>query len=253
MAKGRDCRRDLCVDKGARFNDNVSHNFWVLDVLFSFRKPTRSTFSIRVSKYLFSTGVLLHILFVWQVDHAQAYSASFVHVFCFCKYPSFCPTVMKKNQRVAREPGLFKRSPQQRAPGSPWPVPRLLSPMTVPEETKEIPHRSSWFIHFSFFVYYPSTSFLFQSLPACWLCIACPLPCMRLEPEKRNEKVRCSAGMHVRGQASMLLVVAAWSHNRGQPPTTPLGHDHRLFDLVWESWLWKAMIFCSISVCCQDT
>ena len=40
--------------------------------------------------------------------------------------------------------------------------------------------------------------------------MACPLPCMRLEPEKRNEKVRCSAGMHV------VRPPCSWSWPRGR-------------------------------------
>ena len=48
--------------------------------------------------------------------------------------------------------------------------------------------------------------------------MACPLPCMRLEPEQRNEK---AGAVLVCGQASTLLVVAAWSHNRGHPPLHP--------------------------------
>ena len=159
---------------------------------------------------IFSALVFSSISYLCDRWITRKHTAPLFYMFSVFANPSFCPTFMKKNQRVAREPGLLKRSPQQRAPGSPWLVPRLLSPTTVPEETKEIPHRSSWFIHFSFFVFYPSTSFLFQSLPACWLCMACPLPCMRLEPEKRNEKVRCSAGMHV------VRPPCSWSWPRGR-------------------------------------
>ena len=67
----------------------------------------------------------------------RKHTAPLLYMFSVFANPSFCPTFMKKKQRVAREPGLLKRSPQQRAPGSPWPVPRLLSPTTVLKRPKK--------------------------------------------------------------------------------------------------------------------
>ena len=69
------------------------------------------------------------------------------------------------------------------------------------------------FTSHSLFIYYPSTSFLFQSLPACWLCMAARpvlFPARGLSRKKRNEKVRCSAGMHV------VMPPCSWSWPRGR-------------------------------------
>ena len=193
------------------------HNFWVLDVLFSFRKPTRSTFSIRVSSNRFSTGVLLHILFVWQVDHTQPYQRLFWTCFLLLQTPSFRPTCMKKNQSLAREPGLLKRSPQQRAPESPWPVPWLLSPTTVPEETKEVDSFTSHSLYM--FIILRRVFFFNRSQRAgsAWPVL---FPAWGLSRKSETKKAGAVLVL-VCGQAFTLLVVAAWSHNRGHPHHTP--------------------------------
>ena len=143
MAKVRDCWGDLCVDKGARFNDNVFSQFFEYS-MFCFRFGNLLVRLLVLEfRNIFSALVFSSISYLCDRWITRKHTAPLLYMFSVFANPSFCPTFKKKSQRVAREPGLLKRSPQQRAPGSPWPVPRLLSPTTVPEETKEIPHRSS--------------------------------------------------------------------------------------------------------------
>ena len=88
-------------------------------------------FRIIVSALVFSS-----ISYLCDRSITRKHTAPLLYMLSVFANPSFRRTCMKKNQSLAREPGLLKISPQQLAPGSPWPVPRLLSPMTVLEETR---------------------------------------------------------------------------------------------------------------------
>ena len=101
---------------------------------------------------IFSALVFSSISYLCDRWITRKHTARLLYMFSVFANPSFCPTFMKKNQRVTREPGLLKRSPQQRAPGSPWPVPRLLSPTTVPPKKYPIDQVDSFTSHSLFII-----------------------------------------------------------------------------------------------------
>ena len=203
-----------------------SHNFWALDVLFSFRKPTRSTFSIRVSNNRFSTGVLLNTLFVWQVDHTQAYQRLFCICFLFLQIRHFVQLAWKRI--TAWHTNRYSWSARHSTAAISGitlarPGPRLLSPTTVPEETKEIPiDQVDSFTSHSLFIILRRVFFFNRSQRAgsAWPVL---FPEAWAGKAKRKRQVRMQCWYVVRPPHS-------WSWPRGRiivvTPSTPLGHDH---------------------------
>ena len=146
-------------------------------------------------------------------------SASFVCVFCFCKSViSF--NLHEKESKPGTWTGTLAALATAAISGIPLARPKAAVSNDSSWRDQRNTHRSSWFIHFSFFVYYPSTSFLFQSFSACWLSAAWPVLFPAWGLSRKSETKKAGAVL-VCGQASTVLVVAAWSHNRGHPPPPP--------------------------------